>query len=111
VNINKQLNRVRNYRTKSKGKTILKIQNNTKSSSFKRIIALGDKTIELLENYKNWQSELKRKLGKDYTNYDLKFCREDGYYYDPSTLVRHYEDYPRGTGQYWAQTQPIQLLV
>lgn len=91
IKIQRQVNRLRDYSKNSKAKTILGVQNNTKSDTSTRLISINEQLMERLEKHKQWQENKKKKWGKSYKNLGLIFAREDGSYIESSTFRDNYE--------------------
>ena len=91
INVNKQLSRLKNYDTPETSKTILAIQYNTKTNNSTRKVAMCDSLKKILENHYIKQKKYKKIFGNNYKNNNMVFCREDGSYLDPDTLLSKYK--------------------
>lgn len=90
IRINKQLTRLKNYDSNAETKTKLDIQYNTKTSNSTRIIPMSDSLENILKGQLQLQKENKRAFGNLYQNSKMVFCREDGHYLDPDTVLDKY---------------------
>lgn len=90
ISISKQVNRLRDYSPNAKAKTILGIQDDTKTKTSNRIISISDDLLSRLLKYKEEQECHINKWGSAYKTLDLVFAREDGYYIDPTTFRDKY---------------------
>ncbi len=90
INVNKQLSRLKNYDKDVPSKTNLDIQYNTKTSNSTRQVYMINFLKKLLKKQYKLQLENKKRFGKSYYNYNMVFCREDGYYLDPDTVLSKY---------------------
>ncbi len=98
INVNKQLSRLKDYETTTSRRTKLFIQYNTKTNNSTRIIPMAKTLEDILKQQKELQQEYKRKLGKKYYKYNMVFCREDGYYLDPDTVLSKYQQLAKKAG-------------
>lgn len=88
IRINKQVQRNKNFSKNAESKTILGFVYNTKTKTSNRVIKVIPKLMSELENYKENQDIIKRKIGQDYySNLKLVFPRPDGYFADTTTLL------------------------
>lgn len=91
ININKQLSRLKNYENYENKKTILSIQYNTKTNNSTRKIPMSDTLIKILQEHYNNQKLYKKLFGKSYLNYNMVFCKKNGDYLDPDTVLSKYK--------------------
>ena len=98
VKIQRQVNRLKDYSKNATAKTRLGIQNDTKSKTSTRVIALNEDLVAKLQLHKSWQEEQKKKWGKKYNDLDMTFAREDGYYIDPATFRDNYQKHLKRAG-------------
>lgn len=87
VRINKQVQRNKNFDKQADNKTILGFVYNTKTETSTRTIKILRPLMKDLREYKIKQMALKKRIGKDYYNYNLVFPREDGYFTDAGTFL------------------------
>ena len=88
--VNKQLLRLKNFDKNVMSKTKLEIQYSTKTDNSTRVIPIL-KTLEpILKKHLEYVQENRRVLGKLYNNNDMVFCKEDGTYLDPDTVLAKY---------------------
>jgi len=90
INIDKQVNRLKDYSENAKSKTKLGIEYYTKTNNSTRQIPLSNNLIFILKQLKKFQEWNKKVLGSKYYDYNMVFCREDGYYLDPDTVLYKY---------------------
>jgi len=90
ISINKQLSRLKDYSPNAPAKTKLYLRQETKTSSSNRTIAIAHVIMDKLKEYKDQQELNRKKWGKTYNNFNMVFCREDGYYIDPATFRDFY---------------------
>jgi len=69
----------------------LYLQESTKSKGGNRNIALTDDTLRELKAHKRRQAQDKLLMGKDYQNFNLCFCKEDGTYITPDTFTSDFK--------------------
>ena len=91
ININKQLRRIKNYDDSINMKTILRLEYNTKTENSTRVIPIIDTLKVLLKKHYQKQEKWKKLLGKEYKNNDAVFCKEDGSFLDPDTVLQKYK--------------------
>ena len=91
MTISRQLNRLKDYSPNAKAKTRLRLQEDTKTQSSHRTIAMPDSLVEILLGHRERQKNAKKSWGKSYQENDMVFAREDGYYIDPTTFGDHYQ--------------------
>ena len=89
ININKQLNRLRDFSENASAKTKLTLRPDTKTQSSNRIIFISQVIMDKLKEYKEKQHLERSYLGKAYKNLNMVFSRVDGDYIDPATF-RHF---------------------
>lgn len=90
LSVNKQLTRLKNYDENAKSKTKLDIQYNTKTANSTRKIPIL-KTLEpILKQHLKYIQANRKALGKLYKNNNMVFCKEDGSYLDPDTVLEKY---------------------
>jgi len=87
VRINKQVQRNKNFDKRADNRTILGFVYNTKTETSTRTIKILRPLMKELQEYKIRQTALKKRIGKDYYNYNLVFPREDGYFTDAGTFL------------------------
>lgn len=87
VRINKQVQRNKNFDKRADNKTILGFVYNTKTETSTRTIKILRPLMKELKEYKIKQTALKKRIDKDYYNYNLVFPREDGYFTDAGTFL------------------------
>lgn len=92
ISVNKQLSRLKDYEGNTGKRTKLFIQYNTKTNNSTRIIPMSSSLENILKKQNELQQKYKRKLGKAYYKYNMVFCREDGYYLDPDTVLSKYQE-------------------
>lgn len=63
-------------------------EKNAKTLSSKRTIILSEATIEVLKEYKEWQDNCKKELGKKWQNENRVFTNDTGGYMNPSTCYK-----------------------
>lgn len=98
ININKQLNRLKNYENYKNKKTILTIQYNTKTSNSTRKIPISDNLTNILKKHYEQQKVYKRIFGRSYIDYNMVFCKENGEYLDPDTVLTKYKQLAKKAG-------------
>jgi len=67
------------------------LQEDTKSKSGRRNIALTDDAIRELKAHKRRQAQEKLAMGEAYQNLNLCFCKEDGTYLRPENFVKGFQ--------------------
>lgn len=77
LTVNKQLNRLENFNSKSELRTSLVISNYTKSS-VERKISLSPEIIKILKKYRENEIKNKENFGDLYSDHNLVFCYENG---------------------------------
>lgn len=87
VRINKQVQRNKNFDKLADNRTILGFVYNTKTETSTRTIKVLQPLMKELQEYKTKQIALRKRIGKDYYNYNLVFPREDGYFTDAGTFL------------------------
>lgn len=92
IRINKQLSRLKDYEKDAITKTKLCIRPETKTKSSNRVISIVPVIMNKLNEYKIKQEEERKEFGNCYNNFDLVFCRADGWYADPGTFREFYLD-------------------
>lgn len=92
IEINKQVNRMKDYNDNAKAKTRLGIQYSTKTDSSCRIISMSEPLAEKLTQYKEIQKAERQLLDSKYNNLNMVFARWDGNYMDPATFRDKYRD-------------------
>lgn len=90
ISINKQVSRLKDYSDNAKAKTKLYLRQETKTSSSNRTIAIASVIMNKLKEYKAQQELNRKRWGKAYNNLNMVFCREDGYFIDPTTFREFY---------------------
>lgn len=92
IRVNKQLRRFKNYDdTHNKNKTFLGFEYDTKTENSTRIIPMLKILKEFLQEHLKNQEENKKIFGKSYKNNNMVFCREDGSFLDPDTVLAKYK--------------------
>ena len=91
IEINKQVNRLKDYSEEAKAKTRLGIQHNTKTRTSCRKIAIDDVSLKRLIVYKAMQDEQRKLWGSKYKNLGMVFARDDGSYMDPTSFRKKYQ--------------------
>lgn len=91
ININKQLNRLKNYENYEEKRTTLGLQYNTKTDNSTRKIPMSDSLINILKEHYEMQNEYKKMFGRTYFNHNMVFCKENGEYLDPTTVLVKYK--------------------
>ena len=91
IEINKQVNRLKDYSEKAKAKTRLGIQHNTKTRTSHRKIAIDEALLKRLIEYKAVQDQQIKLWGSKYNNLGMVFAREDGSYMDPTSFRKKYQ--------------------
>lgn len=89
--VSKQLSRLKNYDNYITQKTIISIQYNTKTSNSTRKVPISKELLKVLKEHYNKQKEYKKVFGESYKNNDMVFCREDGDFLDPDTVLWKYK--------------------
>lgn len=90
INVDKQVSRLKDYSENATSKTKLGIEYYTKTNNSTRKIPLSDSLVFILKQLKNFQEENKKVFGNLYYDYNMVFCKEDGYYLDPDTVLEKY---------------------
>lgn len=98
IQINKQVNRMKDYSENAKAKTRLGIQYSTKTDSSCRLISMSEPLAEKLAQYKEIQQADRELWGDKYNNLNMVFARWDGNYMDPATFRDKYRDILKGAG-------------
>ena len=98
IQINKQVNRMKDYSDNAKAKTRLGIQYSTKTASSCRLISMSEPLAEKLAQYKDIQQAERQLWGSKYNNLNMVFARWDGNYMDPATFRDKYREILRGAG-------------
>jgi len=91
ININKQVSRLKDYSENAKSKTKLGIEYYTKTNNSTRKIPLSNNLVFILKQLKKFQEENRKMFGNLYYDYNMVFCRKDGYYLDPDTVLDKYK--------------------
>lgn len=91
ISINKQLRRAKNYDDYENKKTILGLEYNTKTENSTRIIPMLDILAEYLKQHYENQKIYKKLLGNNYKDNNMVFCKEDGTFLDPDTVLSKYQ--------------------
>lgn len=91
ININKQVSRLKDYSESATSKTKLGIEYYTKTNNSTRKIPLSNNLVFILKQLKKFQEENKKIFSNLYYDYNMVFCREDGYYLDPDTVLEKYK--------------------
>lgn len=90
INVNKQVGRIKNYDNKTSSKTLLCMNNYTKTENSTRRIPLIECLEEILKEHYREQQKNKSILGNKYKDNNIVFCKENGEYIDPDTLLQKY---------------------
>lgn len=98
IKVNKQLQRIKNYDSDIKSKTILRLEYNTKTSNSTRTVPMMNCLEEILKEHYNKQLEIKRIFKKSYNKQNMVFCREDGAPLDPDTVLAKYHKLTENAG-------------
>ena len=98
ININKQLNRLKNYENYEEKRTTLGLQYNTKTDNSTRKIPMSDSLINILKEHYELQKEYKKMFGRTYFNHNMVFCKENGDYLDPTTVLFKYKQLTKKAG-------------
>lgn len=98
IQINKQVNRMKDYSENAKAKTRLGIQYSTKTDSSCRLISMSEPLAEKLAQYKEMQQAERELWGDKYINLNMVFARWDGNYMDPATFRAKYRELLKGAG-------------
>lgn len=91
ITVNKQLNRLKNYENYETQKTVLMVQHNTKTNNSTRKVPISNELFEVLKKHQYNQNKYKKMFGTKYINNNMVFCREDGNYLDPETVLWKYK--------------------
>lgn len=90
ISVNKQLRRVKNYDDYENKKTILGLEYNTKTENSTRIIPMLDVLAEYLKQHYEHQQVYKKFLGNNYNDNNMVFCKANGSFLDPDTVLSKY---------------------
>ncbi|MEW6047865.1 MAG: tyrosine-type recombinase/integrase [Bacillota bacterium] len=87
VDLERRVLHVRQALTKLQGKIVFQ---EPKSHKSRRTVALAPGTVALLRAHKRRQAENRLRLGAEYHDRGLVFCRENGEPLDPSTITHRF---------------------
>lgn len=91
IRINKQLRRVKNYDDYDNKKTILGLEYNTKTENSTRVVPMLNILEKHLKQHLQMQIYYKNLFGANYNNNNMVFCKEDGSFLDPDTVLAKYQ--------------------
>lgn len=91
IRINKQLRRVKNYDDYDNKKTILGLEYNTKTENSTRVVPMLNILEKHLKQHLQMQMYYKKLFGANYNNNNMVFCKEDGSFLDPDTVLAKYQ--------------------
>lgn len=91
ITIKKQLRRIKNYDTNINKKTILNLEYYTKTENSTRIIPMTNTLNNLLKEIYEKQNKWKKVLGTKYQDNNMVFCKTDGTFLDPDTVLQKYK--------------------
>lgn len=91
IRVNKQLSRVKNYDDYENKKTILELEYNTKTENSTRVIPMLNILEKHLKQHLQNQMYYKKLFGANYNNNNMVFCKEDGSFLDPDTVLAKYQ--------------------
>lgn len=92
ININKQVERYKDYSRNPKAKTKLDLRYDTKTKTSTRKVAMSDKLIQCIAEYKMRQETEMWRLGSSYKKQDMVFARYDGNFMEQTTFRSKYRD-------------------